>query len=135
MAAAIKELQAMERHLQELGEKFQEKQKDLQKSARAREHLETQRQENVMVKEELDLLAEEANVFKMVGPVLVKQDLGEARMTVDKRLEYINKEIARYEKLLADGQGETTKVRDNIQKVQGKYKQLQMALMQQQQPR
>lgn len=43
--------------------------------------------------QELDILEDEANVFKMVGPVLVKQDLTEARMTVDKRLEYINGEM------------------------------------------
>lgn len=32
-------------------------------------------------------------VYKLVGPVLVKQDLEEARQTVDKRLEYITKEV------------------------------------------
>ena len=32
-------------------------------------------------------------VYKLVGPVLVKQDLEEAKQTVDKRLEYITKEV------------------------------------------
>lgn len=32
-------------------------------------------------------------VYKLVGPVLVKQDLIEAKQTVDKRLDYITKEV------------------------------------------
>ena len=32
-------------------------------------------------------------VYKLIGPVLVKQDLDEAKATVAKRLEYINGEM------------------------------------------
>ena len=32
-------------------------------------------------------------VYKLIGPVLVKQDLEEAKATVAKRLEYINGEM------------------------------------------
>ena len=42
--------------------------------------------------QELDILEEGAVVYKLVGPVLVKQDASEAKMTVEKRLEYITKE-------------------------------------------
>lgn len=38
-------------------------------------------------------LDEEANIYKLVGPVLLKQDPTEARSTVDSRLEYIEKEM------------------------------------------
>lgn len=38
----------------------------------------------------------------MVGPVLLKQDKAEAVMSVDGRLQYIEKEIGRVEKLIAD---------------------------------
>ena len=38
------------------------------------------------------MLEPEASVFKLVGPVLVKQDLVEARANVGKRLEYITAE-------------------------------------------
>ncbi len=34
-----------------------------------------------------------ANVYKLMGPVLVKQDLEEAMQTVQKRLDYINSEM------------------------------------------
>lgn len=42
---------------------------------------------------ELDLLKEDANVYKLIGPVLVKQDLAEANANVRKRIEYISAEL------------------------------------------
>ncbi|KAL9313647.1 hypothetical protein ACSQ67_019099 [Phaseolus vulgaris] len=42
---------------------------------------------------ELDLLREDANVYKLIGPVLVKQDLAEANANVRKRIEYISAEL------------------------------------------
>ena len=43
--------------------------------------------------QELALLDGSNVVFKLLGPVLVKQDLGEARATVGKRLDYITAEM------------------------------------------
>lgn len=43
--------------------------------------------------QELDLLDSQNTVYKLIGPVLVKQDLDEAKATVAKRLEYINGEM------------------------------------------
>ena len=43
--------------------------------------------------QELDLLDSTNTVYKLIGPVLVKQDLDEAKATVTKRLEYINGEM------------------------------------------
>lgn len=43
--------------------------------------------------QELDLLESANIVYKLIGPVLVKQDLDEAKATVTKRLEYINGEM------------------------------------------
>ncbi|KAL4385972.1 hypothetical protein GQ457_09G021960 [Hibiscus cannabinus] len=40
-----------------------------------------------------DLLKEDANVYKLIGPVLVKQDLAEANANVRKRIEYISVEL------------------------------------------
>ncbi|KAG8004230.1 Prefoldin subunit 6 [Nibea albiflora] len=59
----------------------------------ARQKLETQLTENNIVKEEMDLLDSTNTVYKLIGPVLVKQDLDEAKATVTKRLEYINGEM------------------------------------------
>ena len=57
------------------------------------------RQENDLVRQEFALLKEDAVVYKLVGPVLAKQDLSECKNNVQKRLEYIDKEIARQEQL------------------------------------
>ncbi|PQM40326.1 prefoldin subunit 6 [Prunus yedoensis var. nudiflora] len=58
--------------------------------------------ENELVLKELDLLSEDANVFKLIGPVLVKQDLAEARANVRKRIEYISAELKRLDATLQD---------------------------------
>lgn len=38
-------------------------------------------------------MATDANIYKLVGPVLLKQDKNEAVMAVDGRLEFIEKEM------------------------------------------
>ena len=42
--------------------------------------------------QELEMLDEDANVYKLIGPVLIKQDLVEAKSNVGKRLEFISNE-------------------------------------------
>merc|ERR1712216_1119769 len=77
-----KELEAMVADLREI-------QASLQSLMDGRAALQTQMHENDMVKSEFKLLEDDANVFQLVGPVLVKQDLQEARANVDKRIDYI----------------------------------------------
>lgn len=43
--------------------------------------------------QEFDLLDDEANIYKQIGPVLLKQDKTEAVMAVNGRLEYIEKDM------------------------------------------
>jgi prefoldin beta subunit len=81
MEAAVAELRAIQGTLQSLMD--------------GRAALQTQAHENEMVKSEFKLLEDDASVFKLVGPVLVKQDLQEARANVDKRIEYIKEELGR----------------------------------------
>jgi prefoldin beta subunit len=47
-------------------------------------------------------LEDGAEVFKLIGPVLAKQELTDARQNVQKRIDYIGKEIERIESLVAD---------------------------------
>jgi len=47
----------------------------------------------VQVKKEFDLLDDEARVFKLNGPVLVKQDVSEAKVTVMNRLKFFQAEM------------------------------------------
>jgi prefoldin beta subunit len=43
--------------------------------------------------QELVKLDSSANVYKMIGPVLVKQDIVEAKEVVQKRIDYISGEV------------------------------------------
>jgi prefoldin beta subunit len=45
-----------------------------------------------MVNSEILLLQEDTEVYKMIGPTLVKQDLQEAKTNVEKRIKYFKKE-------------------------------------------
>ena len=42
-------------------------------------------------------MEEDGKVYKLIGPVLIKQDLEEARSNVEKRIDFIGKEIKRSE--------------------------------------
>ncbi len=42
---------------------------------------------------ELKVVSEESAVFKQIGPVLVKQDLSEAKATISSRKDLINKQM------------------------------------------
>lgn len=44
----------------------------------------------------LDLLGEDSVVYKLLGPVLVKQDKEEAVSTVKNRADYMENELKRY---------------------------------------
>lgn len=43
-----------------------------------------------------------ATVYKLIGPVLVKQDMADAKQNVAKRIDYINAEIKRHEDTLKE---------------------------------
>merc|ERR1712170_218024 len=85
-----------------LQNQMQALQKTQQKTLSARQTLDSQLNENKLVKEELDHLETGANVFKLVGPALIRQDLDEAKGNVDKRIEYISGELKRQDEALAD---------------------------------
>lgn len=44
-------------------------------------------------RQEFKTLGDSNEVYKLIGPVLVKQDVSEAKSTVDKRLEFIQSEM------------------------------------------
>ncbi|EAT80612.2 hypothetical protein SNOG_12200 [Parastagonospora nodorum SN15] len=95
----------VQKKLQELSDSYQTLQAELQGAVDARQKLESQQQENTTVKkamlrlvgQEFDILDDEANIYKQIGPVLLKQDKTEAVMAVNGRLEFIDKEIKRIE--------------------------------------
>ncbi|KAL2873026.1 Prefoldin subunit 6 [Colletotrichum sp. CLE4] len=104
--------------LQKLSEEYQALQQELQTTVQSRQKLEAQKQENLGVKEEFDKLKDGEQIYKLVGPVLLKQDKVEAESTVKGRLDFITKEIERHEGLIRDAQGKLEKKKGDIIQIQ-----------------
>lgn len=105
-------------------------QKDIQKCMAAKQTLDGQLSENNGVKEELDFLTPENKVYKMTGPVLVEQEIDEAKQNVEKRIMFISSEIKRNEDLLKDLGGKQEKQQEILQRLQKEFaeeQQLKMA--------
>ncbi|KAI0388527.1 prefoldin subunit [Xylariaceae sp. FL0594] len=83
--------------LQALSEDYQKLQQELQTAVDARQKIEAQKQENVGVQKEFDRLKDGESIYKLAGPILLKQDKIEAESTVKGRLEFIGKELERTE--------------------------------------
>ena len=47
----------------------------------------------------MDLLKDDSKIYKLVGPVLLKVDSDEAKENVQKRIEFIEKELKKIEEL------------------------------------
>jgi len=118
--------EGLQKRFQNEVEKYRELQKDGQKAIRSRQQLEAQLTENNIVKDELEHLEPNANVFKLIGPALVKQDLVEAKQTVTKRIEYITNEIKRQEASLKDIEKKQETQRESIGKLQQQVQQVQV---------
>lgn len=103
-------------NLDTLTKRYQELQGRLQKLVSSRTQLETQFQENKIVKEEFDTLPDDTTIYKLMGPVLLPQDESEAKINVDKRIEYIKREIGDIEAKLKSEQADMNKIRDTIVK-------------------
>lgn len=93
---------------------------DLQTTIDARQKLESQQQENKAVKKEFDGLSDDAKVFKMVGPVLLKQERSEALTAVNGRLEFIAKSIKDTEDRIKELQETNDKKRMELMQLQQK---------------
>jgi len=98
---------------------WREIQKQIGKVQNQMSTAQTQILENEMVLNELELLEEDSSVFKLIGPVLVKQELVEVKNNVTKRVEFIKNDITRLQGTVKkfEQQGET--VKGNIKALQG----------------
>ncbi|KAJ6926937.1 prefoldin subunit 6 [Populus alba x Populus x berolinensis] len=114
-STAIRELQ---RDLENKANELSKFQKDIAKNHQVRKKYTIQLGENELVLKELDLLNEGANVYKLIGPVLVKQDLAEANANVSKRIEYISAELKRLDGTLQDLEEKQNSKKDAIFKLQ-----------------
>lgn len=76
-----------------------------------------------MVLSEFNLIADEASatIYKLVGPILAKQDMSEAKVNVKTRLDYIIKEIDRMDHLENEFIGKVEDKRKTIAKLQNTF--------------
>ncbi|KAK2642818.1 hypothetical protein Ddye_024581 [Dipteronia dyeriana] len=121
-SAALRELQ---RELENKANDLSKLQKDIAKNHQVRKKYTIQLGENELVLKELGLLNEGANVYKLIGPVLVKQDLAEANANVRKRIEYISAELKRLDATVQDLEEKQNSKKEAIFKVQQRIQSLQ----------
>mmetsp|Transcript_4775 Transcript_4775/g.12546 ORF Transcript_4775/g.12546 Transcript_4775/m.12546 type:complete len:124 (-) Transcript_4775:1108-1479(-) len=88
-------VKAIQEQVEKETERFRELQKDVSKNHTTRLQFTQQLSESEMVKKELELLDDEAVVYKLVGPALIRQDIVEAKANVDKRMQFIKTEAER----------------------------------------
>ncbi|KAM7188263.1 Prefoldin [Naviculisporaceae sp. PSN 640] len=108
----------LQARMQALSEEFTKLQKDLQDAVGSRQKLEAQRQENVGVQKEFKKLKEDETIYKLMGPILLKQDRAEAESTVNGRLEFISSEISRLETQIKETQAKIEKKKNEILQLQ-----------------
>ncbi|XP_010246020.1 PREDICTED: prefoldin subunit 6 [Nelumbo nucifera] len=121
-SSALRELQ---HELETKANDLSKLQKEIAKNHQVRKKYTVQLGENELVLKELDLLNEDANVFKLIGPVLVKQDLAEAKANVRKRIDYISAELKRLDGTLQDLEEKQNSKKDAVLKVQQRIQALQ----------
>nr|ACO11365.1 Probable prefoldin subunit 6 [Caligus rogercresseyi] len=115
---------SLQNQFQEELEAMKKIQKLQQKALSDQQTLDSQLNENKLVKEELGILEEGAVVYKLVGPSLLKQDLNESKTNVDKRIDYISKEFKRTVNLSEDYEKKLDTHREKISSIQSSIQQL-----------
>ncbi|KAJ3305651.1 hypothetical protein HDV03_001296 [Kappamyces sp. JEL0829] len=84
----------------------------------------SQLKENEGVQLEFKLLEDDDSVvYKLIGPVLVKQDRAEAVGNVKKRIEFISGEIKRSETMISELQDKLEKKKLEVVKLETAYQQ------------
>ncbi|XP_047318649.1 prefoldin subunit 6 [Impatiens glandulifera] len=121
-SSAVRDLQ---RELENKANDLSKLQKEIAKNHQVRKKYTIQLGENELVLKELDLLKEDANVYKLIGPVLVKQDMAEANANVRKRIDYITAELKRLDGTLQDLDEKQNSKKDAVLKLQQRLQSLQ----------
>ncbi|KAG9044260.1 hypothetical protein FS837_008556 [Tulasnella sp. UAMH 9824] len=109
---------SLEERLEKATEEYQKLQKDLTAAVENRQRLDAQLTENEQVQKEFSQLKPANTVYKLIGPVLIKQEQSEAKQNVEKRLEFIKGEIKRTETRLKDLGEKAEKAKNEIVQLQ-----------------
>ncbi|KAF6202065.1 hypothetical protein GE061_004462 [Apolygus lucorum] len=119
-------MEDLQNKLQAELDKFKAVGKEYHNAISQRQVLDGQLHENMGVKTELDLLKADGEVFKMIGPVLVKQELTEAKQNVNKRIDYITNELKRMDDMISNLDAEQDKHKEKLATLQMQFQQEQM---------
>merc|ERR1712008_160929 len=123
-------LQNMQKELEGQVEKVSKSNKERETIGKAIGNLEAQLSETKVVLNGLEILKEDSIVYKLLGPVLVKQDKQEAVSNVKQRSDYMESELKRNEKALGDVDSKLKKEQAAYQDLYMKSQQVQKALQQ-----
>lgn len=93
------------------------------KAMSSRQQLDAQLNENKVVQSELALLPADRRVYKAIGPVLIRTEIVEAKQNVDKRIDYISKELKRFDDLLTTLEKKQDAHRETLHKLQQQFQQ------------
>ncbi len=77
-----------------------------------------QKSENESVLKEFQVLEQSATVWKMTGPIMVKQDRDEAQENVTKRLDFIKTELEKLEEVIKQKEAAFESRREELIKIQ-----------------
>ena len=88
-----------------------------------RQQFVAQLNENDIVQEELDLVKDSERVFKRIGPVMVPQDLDDAKANVKKRLDFIQEELKKLGKNVQDKEAKMNEAREKMMKLSAEEQQ------------
>jgi len=80
--------------------------------------LTSQKSENESVKKEFEILEPTGVIWKLVGPIMVKQDREDATANVEKRIEFISGDIAKAEEAIKALEDEFENKRGDLLKLQ-----------------
>lgn len=90
-------------------------QQELAKIKSTASQLSIQQNETESVKEELQKLEDDAVVYRMIGPILVRQSLEDCRQTVKRRAEFIDQELRRIDAKAGETLKEANAIAEKMQ--------------------
>lgn len=94
---------------------------DLQSHHDKLRQLTSQNSENEAVRTEFEKLEEDGHIWKLTGPLMVRQDKEEAKANVDKRLEFITSELTKVEEAIKRCEEDFEKKRQELITVQTEF--------------
>lgn len=74
-----------------------QKQEQLKNLIQQKQKLDSQLNETLMASDEVNLLENDAVIYKLIGPLMVPQDVEEVKQNVKSRLRFLNDRIGYYE--------------------------------------